>query len=88
MRDRDQSPVAGLLVSPDSPLIGIFLKEDDQEVARYFADESAVDRALSDEDLETSLKAIGRWSDLEWDEMVDELERIRHENSPTPPIDL
>ena len=29
----------------------------------------------------------GAWSDLDWEEMVDELDRIRHANTPTPPID-
>ena len=28
----------------------------------------------------------GAWSDLDWDEAEKELDRIRHESNPTPPI--
>jgi hypothetical protein len=34
------------------------------------------------------LAAIGSASDLDFDEMLDELDRIRHASKPTPPIDL
>jgi len=30
----------------------------------------------------------GAWKDLDWDEMEESLYRIRHESTPTPPIDL
>jgi hypothetical protein len=30
----------------------------------------------------------GAWADLDWEEALDELDRIRHESDPTPPIDL
>jgi hypothetical protein len=29
----------------------------------------------------------GAWADLDWEEAHDELDRIRHESDPTPPID-
>jgi hypothetical protein len=29
----------------------------------------------------------GAWADLGWEEALDELDRIRHESQPTPPID-
>ena len=30
----------------------------------------------------------GAWQDLDWDEALEELECIRHESRPTPPITL
>ena len=33
-----------------------------------------------------ALSMIGSWSDLDWDEMILELDRIRHESRPIPPI--
>ena len=30
----------------------------------------------------------GAWSHLDWEEALDELDRIRHESVPPPPIDL
>lgn len=34
-----------------------------------------------------ALSLAGAWSDLDWDEMYEALDRIRHESEPTPPID-
>jgi hypothetical protein len=38
--------------------------------------------------IEDTLALAGSWSDLDWDDMMQELDRIRHESKPTPPIDL
>jgi len=35
----------------------------------------------------SALDLIGAWRDIPWDEMETELDRIRHESPPTPPID-
>ena len=35
----------------------------------------------------SALDLIGAWRDIPWDEMEAELDRIRHESPPTPPID-
>jgi len=47
------------------------------------------DQALSQdsENIQRALSAIGAWSDLDFDEMLDALDRIRHRSKPTPPID-
>ncbi len=42
----------------------------------------------SEDTLWKALDAIGAWSDIDWDELADELDRIRHESRPTPPIDF
>jgi hypothetical protein len=71
-----------------SPLIGIIFKENGHEVVRYFTEEKAADAAVSDRATQDALAVIGAWSDLDWDETVAALDRIRHESKPTPPIKL
>ncbi len=36
---------------------------------------------------ESARALAGAWSDLDWEEALDELDRIRKESEPTPPID-
>jgi hypothetical protein len=38
--------------------------------------------------VQDALSLAGAWSHLDWDDMVDALDRIRHESKPTPPIEL
>jgi hypothetical protein len=38
--------------------------------------------------IEETLALAGSWSDLDWDEMEQALDRIRHESKPTPPFTL
>lgn len=35
-----------------------------------------------------ALDLAGAWSDIPWESMERELDRIRHSNPPTPPIEL
>ena len=76
----------GLPANAGQPLIGIPMEEDGRLVVRYFTDEAAA--ARSDRTLEAALSVIGAWSDLDWEETADALDRIRHESQPAPPIDL
>jgi hypothetical protein len=76
-----------LAVRPDQPLIGIVLIEDGHEVARYFTDEAEADAAVATLTAADARDLAGAWSDLDWEETLRELERIRHESVPTPPID-
>ncbi len=87
MVQRVSSPPS-LAAAVEQPLIGIVLEEDEQQVVRYFADEAAADAAMADHALARALAAIGSWSDLDWDETAEALDRIRHESTPTPPIEL
>lgn len=77
---------SSLLARSDQPLIGVIFQEHGQEVVRYFAEEEAANAALPQGVTERALSTIGAWSDLDWDEMVEALDRIRHESPPTPPI--
>jgi hypothetical protein len=69
-----------------SPLIGIIVQEKGKEVVRYFTDEKAADASVSQNAIQDALSVIGAWSDLDFDETLDALDRIRHESKPTPPI--
>ncbi len=56
---------------------------------RYFApDSDAGQGASSEETLQAALAVIGAWSDLDWEEFSSELDRIRRESQPMPPISL
>ncbi len=88
MREPDPRPTPSLEAEPDQPLISIIVQQDGQEVVRYFADEAVADAALADDTVQDALNLAGAWSDLDWNEMVEALDRIRHESRPTPPIDL
>lgn len=78
----------GFDVSPGQPLIGIPLLENGREVVRYFADEAAADAALASRKHRDVRDLAGIWKDLDWNAAAEELDRIRHESKPTPPIDL
>lgn len=71
----------------DQPLIGIPAIEDGQRVIRYSVDEETSESTASANEHHGLLSVIGAWSDLDWDEMSDALDRIRHETPPTPPVD-
>ncbi len=70
------------------PLIGVPLNENGRQIVRYFTDEAAADEALAGRRRQRALDLAGVWSDLDWEAAADELDRIRHESRPTPPIDL
>ncbi|RIK25232.1 MAG: hypothetical protein DCC55_40740 [Chloroflexi bacterium] len=80
--------VPSLSVRGDQPLIGIIVEEDGQAVVRYFAEEEGADAARPLDATQAALNVIGAWSDLDWEEMREALDRIRHETPPTPPIEL
>ena len=74
-------------IPSNQPLIGIPFEENGQEVIRYFSEEALTRRGNSQRTQE-ALSLAGAWSDLNGDEMLEELDRIRHQSTPTPPIDL
>ena len=56
-------------------------------MTRYFSEEAQADQAVSEDSTQVALRLAGAWSDLNWEEMEQALDRIRHESKPTPPID-
>jgi hypothetical protein len=87
MNRAETQPQRSIAVSVDQPLISVFDHQNGREVVRYFADEAEALAAVSDDAVQDALSLAGAWSDLDWDEMADALDRIRHESKPTPPID-
>ena len=88
MAQRRRQAVPSLLVHDNQPLIGIPFEEQGHEVVRYFAQEEEADRAVADQEVQDALRLAGAWSHLDWEAMVEALDRIRHESTPTPPIEL
>ncbi|MGH2533275.1 MAG: hypothetical protein ACRDJW_13330 [Thermomicrobiales bacterium] len=88
MAEQRGSLPVGLTVREDQGLVGIVVSENDHQATRFFTDEAEVDDALADTGTQAALQAIGAWADLDWDEAVEELDRIRHESKPSPPLDL
>ena len=57
-----------------------------REALRLDADEAESQAALSP-GAKAALSAIGAWAHMDWDETLAELERIRRESKPSPPIE-
>ena len=90
MTDVPTRPRDELTARGHQPLIGIPFGDGPDETVRYFTSEEEADRAVARDEsgIERALSAIGAWSDLDFDDMLDALDRIRHQSKPTPPIDL
>ncbi len=66
---------------------------DGQNGVRYFTSEEDADKALSkDRDsIQRALSLAGAWKHIDEDDgpdMLEELDRMRHEAKPTPPFEL
>jgi len=75
------------------PLIGVPAGEGDDEIVRYFTSEEEADRELSDDEvgIQRALSLAGSWKHIDDEggpDMLDELDRMRHETGPTPPFEL
>jgi hypothetical protein len=85
--ERHAENVPVLIVRSDQPLVVATCTGDDAQLC-YFADDLVDNEADSAPVAQAALDAIGSWSDLDWDDVETELDRIRHESTPTPPIEL
>ncbi len=86
MAEQQSSRRARFIVHRSQPLIGVIAHEEGREVIQYFAEEA--DAAISSSPIQEILNLAGSWSGLNWDVVEEELHRIHHESSPTPPISL
>lgn len=86
--DQRQTRSAALLVRDDEPLVGIVIRQDGQDFVRYFVEDNERDEQSTPASIQTARGLLGAWKDIDADEALDELDRIRHESEPTPPIDL
>ena len=84
---RRSTQAQNLTVRPDRPLIGIILVEDGEEVVRYFAEDTETATDAGVVDIAGAHSLAGAWADLDWEEAVEALDRIRHESEPTQPIE-
>ncbi len=77
----------GAGVDDSQPPIPIPIDVDGEEHVVYVPDSDKADAAMRADTLDRVLAPAGAWSDLEWDEVSEALDRIRHDSTPTPPID-
>jgi hypothetical protein len=77
-----------MVVERDQPVSAIPLIEDGREVVHYAVETEAAPPASLPGSVQATLDLAGVWSDLDWDETVEALDRIRHESPPTAPIEL
>ncbi len=78
----------GFIARPHQPLIAVPIEHDGEEEVQYFIDEAQADAAFEQDAGREVIKLAGVWSDLDGDDMLAQLEHLRHESKPTPPIDL
>ena len=81
------TPERSLTAQAHEPLVAVVVEEDGREVVRYVVDDGAAAPSQPSADALAALAAIGAWSDLDWDALADDLDRIRHSSPPTPPVD-
>ena len=81
------APERSITAHSSEPLVAVFVDEDGEEIVRYFP-ETEAEATTSDGATRAALAAIGSCSDLDWEQWADELDRLRHESPPTPPIEL
>ena len=76
----------GLLATSSQPLIGVL--DADLHQVRYFTTEEEADAALAADTVTDALPLAGAWRDLDWEAVVSDLDRLRHESKLTPPLSL
>ena len=86
MAIRQASRPPEIVVPADQPLIEMMDEIDGQDVIRYFFSEEDADAARGPDTARAARELAGAWSDLDWEETVEELDRIRHGSLPTPPM--
>ena len=85
-RQPQLQPAPHMVAGSDQPLIAVPIDHDGHEEVAYFVDEAAADDALRPDTTRPAIKLAGVWADLDGEQMLAELERIRHASVPTPPI--
>ena len=80
----DDRPGPTLVVAPDQPLIGVVEIENGREVVRYSTDGDAASALPSDAVVAEARALAGAWADPDWEDAVEELDRIRHQSVPRP----
>ena len=87
MRRSHTERISSLVVDRDQPVVATPLIENGREVVHYAVDTKTHTSARRPGSVQDAVNLAGVWSDLDWDETVEALDRIRHESQPTPPIE-
>jgi hypothetical protein len=80
------APGRRLDVRPGQTLIMVPWRDGDEEVVSYFNDADEARAFTGRRPGESALSVLGAWSDLDWEEFLDYLDRIKAESKPSPPL--
>src|SRR2546421_10158264 len=64
------------------------LRENSHDVALLTPIDTEKKQKTNQQAIEETLALAGSWKDLDFDDMLEQLDRIRHESKPTPPLAL
>jgi hypothetical protein len=64
------------------------LRENSHDVALLTPVSTERKQQTNRQAIEATLALAGSWKDLDFDDMLEQLDRIRHESKPTPPLTL
>jgi len=64
------------------------LRENSHDVALLTPVDTERKQQTNRQAIEETLALAGSWKDLDFDDMIEQLDRIRHESTPTPPLAL
>jgi hypothetical protein len=73
-----------IVVPRGQELLPILDEIDGQAVVRYFAPDEDADAMNGEVSIAEALATLGSWGNLDWEETVEELDRIRRQSKPTP----
>jgi hypothetical protein len=77
-----------LVLHEGESLVSVVSRIDDGFVEQIFRVEVDADTKVDDSVIQVALSLAGAWSDLDWDEMAEALDCIRHSNPPSPPLTI
>ena len=64
------------------------LRENSHDVALLTPVDTERKQQTNRQAIEETLALAGSWKDLDFDDMIEQLDRIRHESKPTPLLEL
>jgi hypothetical protein len=88
MAEHKDGDAQSIVVKKNHPLIGLLIEENGEWTERYFSSEEDARAAVAKSRRGPAKSLAGVWSDLDTDEMLRELDRIRHESPPSPSLEL
>lgn len=86
--ERSNGGAPALVLHADESLVSVMSRTDDTFVEQIFLVDDDADAIVDDDIVQAAISLAGAWSDLDWDEMVEALDRIRHSNPPSPPLTI